>query len=521
MKANRMKAGQLRKPFLAVLLALMLLLTAACAPAEQGTDITIFYTTDMHGRLVASEDAIGLDSVAALYQSTPNSLLLDAGDFLHGAPLATLSQGEDVVALMKAAGYSAASLGNHEFSFGRAVLDARLAQAAAEPNPFPLLSANIITSEGDFLTEPYLIKELAGLKIGIFGLTTGDTARQAAPDAVEGLIFLDPLQAAKQAVGSLREEGCDLIIALVHLGSDESAVLKSEDIAAQVEGISAVIDGHSHRLLDQEVNGIPLVAAGEYGQHLGRLVLHVEDRQVTSYSNSMLDKAALAELNITPPPATAELIAQIEASQAAVLEQVVGHTPIELLGEKAIVRIQETNLGNLTADALLFAAEADIALMNAGNIRATIPAGDITQAQILSVFPYSNIVVVKEVSGAQLRDILEYAVSALPEQDGRFAQVGGLSFELDVNAQPRVGAVTLADGTPLDIEASYRLVTNDFIAAGGDGYPHLAELPILYQGMTVEEAFLRYLQEADMDQYAKDEAQRIVPVATQVLDQAA
>lgn len=495
------------KRFLTVLLSLLLLVTLFGGCQAKDATVTIYYTTDMHGRVFADEETIGLDTIAALYDSTPDSLLVDVGDFLHGAPAATLTDGADIVDLMKQAGYFAAAIGNHEFSFGKEILLERL-EDANTGTKLNILSANIQNEDETPFVDGTVIAEVAGLKIGLFALTTLDTVVQAAPDAVADLTFTDPVEAAKRSVAALQAEKCDLIIALTHLGSDATAPVKGADIAAQVEGIDAVIDGHSHVQLDEVVRDIPVVAAGEYGQVVGKLTLQYSGGKVSHFENVLLDKAALAE--VVPDAEVAASIAEIQQAQDAILTEVVGNTKVSLEGEKQIVRTEETNLGNLTADCLLDVAGADVGLMNGGCIRATIPQGDITKGMVLEAFPYSNLVVVKEVTGAQLLDILEHACGLLPEADGRFAQVSGIRFTLDADAEPRVTDLCLTDGTPIKMEQVYQLATNDYIAAGGDDYPHLAEIPILSQGKTVEEVFLEYLSRADFAKYQPGTATRIL-----------
>lgn len=494
------------KRLLSLILPLILIVTLLCSCYSREKTVTIYYTTDMHGRVISDEDAIGLDVITSLYKSTPDSLLVDAGDFLHGSPTATLTEGADIISLMKKSGYFAAAVGNHEFSFGKQTLINCLSEAKTG-SKLNILSANIQNSNGDPFIDGTAITNVAGLKVGMFGLTTLDTALQSASDAVEGLNFTDPIEAAKQSVEKLKSEKCDIIIALTHLGSDPKTTVKSADIANNVDGIDAIIDGHSHVLLDDKINDIPVVSAGKYGQAVGKLTLKYFDGKIIQFDNTLLDKLDLSD--IKPNSNVNAYINQISKAQESILSEVVGHTEVKLEGEKQVIRTRETNLGNLTADALVSATGADIGLMNAGCIRATIPNGDITKSMVIEAFSYSNIVVVKEVTGAEILDILEHACGKLPEADGRYAQISGIQFDLNIASDNRVSNLCLTDGTKIDKKEVYTLATNDFIASGGDDYPHLADLPILRQGKTVEEVFLDFLSHADFERYQPEENSRI------------
>lgn len=484
---------RLRAVILAVMLAAVSVLSS-CGPPD--AQLTLIYTTDAHGRVVTDEETIGLDVIAAIKAAEPHSLLLDSGDFLHGLPIATLTQGRDIISLMKSAGYFAAAIGNHDFNYGREQLKLLFEQARTGENSMRLLSANVYGGDGEPEFEPWAITEISGLKVGVFGLTTEETVMQASPSAIAGLMFRDVLQGARDAVAALEGEGCDLIIALTHVGSDDMVAVKSTDIATNVPGIDIILDGHSHVLLEPvKAGGAIIVSAGEHNKNVGRLHIKYSRRQgaVTQYDNAMIGRADIAD--IEPDAQVAGEAARISGEQAALLGEVVGASQSLLMGEKEAVRTRETSLGSLVADAMMDLTGADAAIMNGGCIRATIGPGEVTRGDLIEAFPFANIVVTKWVTGAQLWDIIEHGLYMLPQADGRFPQIGGMSIEADPAAAPgnRLISVTMAGGGAINPESRYVLATNDFIAAGGDGYPHLAGIPVLTQPMTVEEAVERYL----------------------------
>ncbi len=460
---------------------------------------TVLYTTDTHGRLDAGAGGIGMDRIAAVKKNTPGSILVDAGDYVQGNPTVNLTQGRDAVRLMRMAGYYAAALGNHEFDFGQDALRARMAEAAAGPHPLHIISANVLNTDGTPFTSPAAITVAGGLRIGFFGLTTAETAVQTHPRNVRGLVFADVLQTAARMAKKLRAEGCDVVVALTHVGTDDASERKSTDIAAQVDGIDVVIDGHSHVMLNKTMpNGTLVVSSGAHANALGRLVFSGRTGWGAGLekSNTFLREADMAA--VSPDPAVADALARIKEEQAPLLARVVGTTSIDLDAERMTIRTRETNFGNLCADALRHMTGADIAIINGGGIRRSIAKGDIRKGDIMAAIPFADAVVTKNVTGAQLLEILEHGFHALPLENGGFPQLGGLAVTVDVNrpAGRRIVAAALDNGSPLVPQRIYTLAVSDFLASGGDGYPVLAKLPVLRKFLPPDIALEMYFHDA-------------------------
>ena len=259
--------------------------------------------------------------------------------------------------------------------------------------------------------DPYLITEAAGKRVGIFGLTTVSTTTQTNPQNVEGLLFADPTETARKMVKVLKEEGADYIVALGHIGVEESMPDTSCEIIQAVEGIDIFIDGHSHTEFPQGkwVGQTLLASSGEYYHQVGL---------VTIASDGTLSARLLSLAEGQEAPKDPEIegrIAEIQAEQAPLLKEVVGYTAVDLDGARETNRRQETNLGNLSADAVLWATGADLAVINGGGIRETIPAGEITRGQIISVFPFGNYAVTKQITGQGIRRCWSTA-SAMPRR---------------------------------------------------------------------------------------------------------
>ena len=452
--------------------------------------IVILHTNDGHGR--AAEGTFGISGVSAirkdLEQKGAAVLVLDAGDTIHGLPFATLDKGKSVARLMEAAGYLAMTPGNHDFNYGTDYLREFRQEAG-----FAVLSANVLDqTTGKPLFDPYLITEAAGKRVGIFGLTTVSTTTQTNPQNVEGLLFADPTETARKMVKVLKEEGADYIVALGHIGVEESMPDTSCEIIQAVEGIDIFIDGHSHTEFPQGkwVGQTLLASSGEYYHQVGL---------VTIASDGTLSARLLSLAEGQEAPKDPEIegrIAEIQAEQAPLLKEVVGYTAVDLDGARETNRRQETNLGNLSADAVLWATGADLAVINGGGIRETIPAGEITRGQIISVFPFGNYAVTKQITGQGIREMLEHSVRYAPALTGGFLQVSGLRFSYDPQkpAGQRVGEILIQD-KPIQETKTYTLATNDYLAAGGDEYAVLAACPEINEFNSMEEILIAYLQE--------------------------
>lgn len=241
---------------------------------ESRTKITIVHTNDTHSRI---KEGVGFSRIATkvkeLKEENPNLLLVDAGDTLHGLPIATISKGKSIVEVMNAVGYDAMVPGNHDFNYGQNRL-LELDNMAS----FPFIASNVARENGKIDFEQYVIKEFDEVKVGIFGLATPETRYKSNPKNTEGINFEDPVAVSRKMVKQLKAEGADVIIALSHLGMDEESEIKSSDVASQVEGIDIIVDGHSHTTLNSGslVGDTLIVQTGEHTNNLGIANIQVE-----------------------------------------------------------------------------------------------------------------------------------------------------------------------------------------------------------------------------------------------------
>jgi len=477
-----------------VLICLLILSSSSFVFAVEGetTKITVIHTNDTHARLLNTATEIGFAKIATLVKeakaANPNTLVLDAGDTLHGMPIVNISKGANAIKVLEAVGYDCMTLGNHDFNYGQE----RLLELK-DMSSIGMLSANILDENGKNLFTPYVIKEFNGVKVGIFGLTTPETAYKTSPANVVGITFADPIEISKKMVKELADQ-TDVIIALAHIGLDESSVITSKTLAESVEGIDIIIDGHSHTVLETGnlVNNTLIVSTGNYDQSLGYVDIEVKDGKIVNKTAKLLKAAETAEVALDPE--LSKTIDEINAENAPVFAQVVSKTDVFLDGARENVRTKETNLGNLSADAVRAASGADIGLVNGGNIRTSIETGDITFGKLAELFPFGNTVQVKKITGSDLVQVLEKSVSGYPATQGAFMQVSGMSFEFDPSqpAGSRVVGVKVGE-SQLDLTAEYTVAINDFLGIGGDGYEMFKNYPIYGEVGTYEEIFADYL----------------------------
>lgn len=469
---------------------------------DAGFPLTVLHTNDTHANLdtTNSPNSI-LRRVTAIKEtraSAVNPLLVDAGDVFSGTLYFNQYLGQADLAFMNLAGYDAMTFGNHEFDKDSKVLSDFISNAE-----FPFVSSNVDFSQDQTLNKlfhaeagspgdkgriyPVLIKDIGGEQVGLIGLTTEDTANIASPGDVT---FNEAVSSAREAVNKLEQAGINKIIALSHLGFEAD-----KELAKAVSGLDIIVGGHSHTKLDEPVVDLSnpdeptlIVQTGEKGQFLGRLAVQFDgEGRLTEWDGHLIavdglkeDKSYIFDEDIE----AAAILAEYKPGVEELLKKKVGTTEIVLDGVRENVRSKETNLGNLIADGMLYAAkqagtDAVIALQNGGGIRASIDQGTITQGDILTVLPYNNDLVTITLTGQEIREALENGVSTVTTtKDGRFPHVAGMRFYYDSTrpVHERIQRIEIRKGNsyvPLQPDASYTVATNAFTARGGDFYSSL------------------------------------------------
>lgn len=469
-------------------------------PEPEGkVPVTIVYTNDIHCQV---EGDLGYRSVSlvreALSAAGERVLLVDSGDHIQGDLIGSLNQGESIINLMNAAGYDVACIGNHEFDYG---IDRQ--KELADMANYPYVCCNLADKNGELVYEPYQMFTFRNTKVAFIGILTPETIQSSNPKNFQntaGKVVYDLygdetgdrlVNQVQKYVDEARANGADYVIALAHLGVNEStSPFTSKELIPRLSGIDVVLDGHSHtvmereELTDKDGKTVLLTQTGTKLQNIGILKLG-EDGVIT---NQLVNNADISEMitNATKElnVATRQVVAR---SEAALLiydpeEKDEEGNPVRL------VRCRETNLGDLCADSLKWAGQSDIGIINGGNIRVDLPAGDITIGGLAKVQPFANMISVVEMDGAAILDMLEYSVRNVPNESGGFLQVSGITFEvnptvenavttdgekINISGERKIQNVMVGD-EPLDPDKKYTVTGNDFILlSGGDGYTFL------------------------------------------------
>lgn len=460
--------------------------------------ISVVHVNDTHGRVEENEKngELGFAKLKTYYDNknvANNALLLNAGDVVHGTTFATISSGDSVVNVMNQMGFDAMTAGNHDFNYGYQ----RLIELNEKAN-FPIFAANVVNEEGNNILDADSIIDVDGVKVGLFGLATEETKTKSSPANTEGLTFVNSIETAKNEVAKLKNQGAEVIICISHLGEDKESVETSTMIAENVEGIDLIVDGHSHTELQngRYVGNTLIAQAKAHGYFIGDVTLLLDkNNKVVAKNASLKPYSRMKYLH-----ANKDTLDQIEAvtnENKKVLDQKVGETKVDLIGARDMVRTSETNLGDFVTDAMIKATGADVAITNGGGIRESIAAGNITKGDVLTVFPFTNFAVTLEVKGSVIKDALEHGLSEAPNSAGKFPQIGGMVVKYDATkpAGQRVSEITIK-GEAYDPEKTYTLVTNDFMAIGGDGYEMLKDQTKLAEYELISEIFENAIREA-------------------------
>ena len=518
------------RKFLSVLLAMAMVLsltvtgfaiedTAAATDAETKTEATmagktvILHTNDVHG---AVDGYAYIAQLKADYEAKgAEVILVDAGDYSQGKTYVSVTKGADAVTMMNAAGYDVVTLGNHEFDYGYAQLKENMSKAK-----FKVVCADVFNENGTPIFDAnYTYTTKSGVKVGFFGMETPETQTKANPALIKGLTFATGdafTKAAADQVAALKD--ADVVICLAHLGIDaESAPYRSTDLYAAVKGIDFIIDGHSHTVMTKGEKGEPIQSTGTAFANIGVIVIDNATKKIES--NSLFEIKEDTAKDATVAAAAKTIVDRVDAEYDVVFAK----SEVTLNGAKAPNgnRDSETNNGDLITDAMLWkvmqnkeglTVDADhvVAITNGGGIRDYIKVGDVTKKDIKTVLPFGNTVAVIYVTGAELLEALEASTYSLPV--GGFPQVCGISYTIstavayDANAETYPSStyygpktinrvsINSINGKEFKVDDTYAVVTNNFVADGGDTYYAFAAATSKFDtGMTLDVAVMEYI----------------------------
>ena len=475
--------------------AAVLGLTTGMAAAEY--NLTILHTNDFHSRFepinkydsaCSDEDntegkcfggsARLVSAVEEVRGRTDNSILVDGGDQFQGSLFYTYYKGKVAAEFMNKLRYDAMTVGNHEFDDGPEVL-----RGFVDSVDFPVLMSNADIADEELLTDMIMkstVIEVGGEKMGLIGLTPEDTHDIASPGP--NITFSDPVPAVQAEVDKLTGEGVNKIIVLSHSGFGVD-----QRVAQETIGVDVIVGGHSNTYLSNTsdkaagpyptvVNGVQIVQAYAYGKFLGELNVTFDDE---GHVVSAVGEPLIMDNTVTEDQSALDRIAELAVPLEEIRNRVVANVADSIEGDRSVCRVQECEMGNLVADAMLARVAnqgVQLAIANSGGLRASIDPGDVTMGEVLTVLPFQNTLATFEISGQGVIDALENGVSQVEEVKGRFPQVAGMTFVWDPTTAPNEGRITevmvAKDGgfEPINPATTYLVVTNNYVRNGGDGY---------------------------------------------------
>jgi 2',3'-cyclic-nucleotide 2'-phosphodiesterase/3'-nucleotidase len=516
-------------PLLLLLFVSLTLLVQTGASRARGlmrARVTILATTDLHGNLLPIDyysnkaDARGLAKAATIIKQArkenPDLLLLDSGDTIQGTPLAYYHNKKNnrppdpMMLSMNALRYDAMAVGNHEYNFGLAVLEKARGEAK-----FPWLSANTYRKGTDQTAyEPYLVKEVSGVRVGILGLTTPGIPSWENPENYAGLEFRDPLPEAQKWTRILREkERADVVVVAMHMGLEEDLTTgqltpgqapnenEAVRIAREVPGIDVILMGHTHREVPAVyINGVLLTQADRWAKRVARADVYLEKDTSVEYVPRWRVVAKGARTipvddTVKVDEEIAKLAEPYDRETQGWLGRVIGESGAELTAPQA--RFQDTAILDLIQRVQLEAGRADVSMAASFNPQARIPKGPVTVRDIAGLYEYENTLVTLEVTGQQLKDALEHSAKYfLPYTPNKspaelvdekipgynFDMAEGVSYDLDLTKPLGQRIQNLRfQGQPLAPDRKLRLVTNNYRVNGGGGYEMYKSAPVVYR----------------------------------------
>jgi len=460
------------KVLLICLLTFLLILGSISFILAAEKEITIISINDFHGSLASEGKNVGaaklVDAIKTEKNNNPEgTIIVSAGDSYQGSAMSNLLYGEPVSAMFKEMGLELSAVGNHEFDWGVDKIT-----KWAEEGELTFICTNIYdkrTNEPVDWAEPFVIIERKGVKVGFIGLATPETAYKTLKANVENYEFRDPVEIITEWVPKVKEEGADIIVALTHLGSfqDKEGNISGEAAAlCNVDGVDAVISAHTHQSVSGLVNDRPIIQAYKNGRTFGKITFIFDENNKLIGAEPSLDHLYKRADTLKDDANMLAIYKEYEEKLEPVLGRVLGKTTVDLEHDRYA---GPSLLGEWTCEIMKDKVGVQIAMTNGGGLRTSIPAGEVTAGKLYEVMPFDNTLYTMKLSGADIKANIEHGIM---NDDIGWIQIAGVKVTYDPKAEAgnRIVSMVLEDGTPVEMDKYYTVVTNDFMATGGDNY---------------------------------------------------
>lgn len=475
-------------------------ITYDMALAANKVDMLSF--NDFHGTLVegsTSTKDIGAaklsGSINAVRAANPDTVVVAGGDLYQGSAMSNLKYGKPVSDVIKAIGIEASALGNHEFDWGLGYIT----QWAQDGN-FTFLASNIYdktTGKPVTWASPYKVVSKGGLKIGLIGIATPETAFKTKPENVKDVEFRDPVATANEWAAYLKNtENVDVVVALTHLGGFQDATTKvitgeAADLAKAAVGIDAIICAHTHASIAGTVNNIPVVQGYYNGRSLAKLAIYMDEYNKVTKITPVCDDLYKRISSLQVDANVKAIVDKYTVELAPILNEVLGKTDKDLTHDKNAAGV--SILGQWTSDVMKAKAGTEIGITNGGGLRTSIPQGDITMGKMYEVMPFDNTLVKMELKGSDLKRVIENGIGNTSIGWVQFSGVK-VVYDLSKPLGSRIVYMYTMDGNKVDMNKYYTVVTNDFMATGGDGYNFTGAKNVFDTGIPIREALVEELR---------------------------
>jgi len=464
---------KLSKKLIIFSLAFLLVLSSISFVLAAEKEIVVLSINDFHGSLAPSGKNVGaaklVDAIKTEKAKNPEgTIIVSAGDNYQGSAMSNLLYGEPVSAMFKEMGLELSAVGNHEFDWG---ID-RTTKWVEDAGFIFFVCANVYdkrTNQPVEWAEPYIITERNGIEVGFIGLATPETSYKALKANVENYEFRDPVETIKEWIPKVKESGADIIIALTHLGAfqDKEGKISGEAAAlSEVDGVDGVISAHTHQSVSGLVNGKPLIQAYYNGRSVAKLTFIFDENNKLVSAEPFLDDLYKRPDTLKDDANTLALYIKYEEELGPVLGKILGKTTVTLDHDRYAA---PSLLGEWICEIMKDKVGVQIAMTTGGDLKGPIPAGDITAGILYEIMPFDNTLYTMKLSGADVKANIEHGIM---NEDIGWIQIAGVKVTYDKEAEAgnRITRMSLEDGTPVEMDKYYTVVTNDFIATGGDKY---------------------------------------------------